>query len=254
LSLFSYFVFTMESTQSEPESIELMIVCEKCKGLSENIISCSICGSSILDIPNSENVSVSVSPDDKNEDANQMLSPNLGRKREVNCLGMYLSERKKEVTKNNSSRKLNMEDELKAWDALGPEDKNKYKRMSAEDRLKLKEKAAEVKSEEEIKSDIEKKRAKNVKDAVAKNKKRKQMNDKMDDIEASRTMIHNMIEEKKKTLEDIENNMIILEKEFTDLSGQVMLTGSLINVKKEALDKLKKDYKDLYSKHKNVKN
>ena len=242
----------MESKQSsEPEPVQFMIIYDKCNGLSENVISCSLCGSSILDILDSENVSVS--PEDQNKDAHQILTPNLGRKREVNCLGMYLSERKKEVTKNKVSRKLDMAAELKAWAAFGPEDKKKYRSMSIEDRLKLKEKAAELKSEDEIKSDIEKKKAKYIKDAEAKNKKRKHVNKMMDDIETSRAMLDSMIEEKKEDLKNIENDLISLEKDLTDLSGQVMLTGKLINVKKEALEMLKKDYKELYSKHKYVK-
>ena len=66
-------------------------------------------------------------------------------------------------------------------------------------------------------------------------------------------MLDSMIEEKTKFLTNIENDLISLGKDFTDLSGQVVMTGKMINVKEESLEKLKKEYKDLFSKHKYVK-
>jgi hypothetical protein len=246
----------------KPDHVQVVILCDICQELSEDLI-CSNCGNLLLEISNEESGSAfssqpSIQTPIQEDELSKHKPSNIqdqenpsqhkpDRKREVNSLGMYLQEKKQKLTMNN---KLDLDAAFSSWRKLSEEEKAKYKQMSIEDRNKLNSQAVKEKSSDVSQNNIEKKRAKNVQDAKAKAIKRKQVDHLKEDVNASRTLLNSMIAGKKEALANIEEDVVACNKELDNLSREIVVSVKLKNVKKDNLEVLKKEYKELFARHK----
>ena len=236
----------------ESDSAKLLMLCDSCHGLSEDVYTCAHCGNSILE----RTISVAEFVQGNDEESSAVVdqaAPKTKRRREINCLGMFLKQRKQELTKRSKHIKLEMDAELKTWSNLSKEEKSKFKLLSNEDRNTI-IKGTEMKCESplEILNKKLKINAKNKKDSEVRSSKKKQMNIMEQDVTTSRSSLYRMINEKKEALTSIEKDLVTLDGEEEKLIVQADVTEKLIEVKKTKLDALKKEYRQLYSKHKNM--
>ena len=166
---------------------------------------------------------------------------------------MFLKQRKQELTKRSKHIKLDMDAELKTWSNLSEEEKSKFKILSNEDRNTIIEGTEmKCKSPLEIFNKKLKIKAKNKKDSKVRSSKKKQMIIMEQDVTTSRSSLYRMINEKKEALTSIEKDLVTLDIEEEKLIVQADVTEKLIEVKKSKLEALKKEYRQLYSKHKNM--
>merc|ERR1712129_281822 len=93
-------------------------------------------------------------------------------------------------------------------------------------------------------------KAKNRKDSKVKSSKKKHLIIMEQDVITSRSSLYRMINEKKEALTSIEKDLVTLDGEEEKLIVQADVTEKLIEVKKSKLEALKKEYRQLYSKHK----
>ena len=89
----------MENPVCEP--YQIMMVCEQCNFLSEDLTTCSQCGHSLVQniAGNGKNGSI---PD------KESFQTSSCRKREITPFGMYLKEQKQDLKKNKSSQNLDL--------------------------------------------------------------------------------------------------------------------------------------------------
>ena len=218
------------------ESVLLVVLCDRCTGLSEDLNVCSHCGSVLLE--NSK-------PTEDEGSSQQKRS----RRREINPYGMYLYEQKLELRVKNSARKLDVDAALERWRNMSEEERIKYKMMSFEDRKSLKvgdDKETTVIESENVK---DRKRLKKEYDAKMVAVKRKKTDDLKRDADCSKILLKSMIAEKRVALADIEKEIVGFDKELEKLGTEMCVAEKLKGFKKEELNVQKKEYKKLFAKH-----
>ena len=230
---------------------DIIIPCDKCQGLSGD---CSHCGIILVEVVDKEAkehaltdlqaVRIELSEQKKLEEL-EVSRYKLKRKREVNSLGMFLMERKQNLKKG---AKLDMDAEMKTWRNMCKEDKAKYIEMSIEDKKRLKKPVAKEKSNEE--DIIEKKKAKNMKDAKVKAERLGKLNEMKADFQASVGMMQSMIVEKKASIAELDKDIITCDSVLENIQRELTVSDKLLSVKSTNLAVLKKEYKELYSRNK----
>ena len=220
---------------SNIESVLLVVLCDRCTGLSEDLNVCSHCGNVLLE--NSK-------PTEDEGSSQQKRS----RRREINPYGMYLYEQKLELREKNSARKLDVDAALVRWRNMSEEERIKYKTMSFEDRKSLK--VGDGKETTVIEENMkDRKRLKKEYDAKTVAVKRKATDDLKRDAECSKVLLKSMIAEKRVALAGIEKEIIGCDEELEKLSTEMNVAEKLKGLKKEELNVVKKEYKKLFAEH-----
>ena len=228
---------------------KFFLQCEECRGLSDDMI-CEHCGNIMVEVVNDVTELSQQKVKAQNLDPG-FSPPTFERRREVNPLGMYLKEQKDILRKGNGSRKLDMVAEMRTWRNMNTEGKAKYKQMSMNDRNTLTRPDASEQSVEEIQDMLEKKKAKNRKDAEVKAIKKRQVDIMKVDVQSSRALMYGWIHEKKASIADLDQDILHCDRELEDLSKEIVVSDKLLAVKKSSLVALKKEYKELFPRIKN---
>ena len=217
---------------SNPQTISFAVECGKCTLLSEDLTVCSNCGNNFAESL-TENSGI--------------FEPIQTRKRETNPFGIYLKEQKRKIQEINSLRKLDLKFEIKKWATLPEVEKLKYKQLSKDDRSSLevvKRKKGDLFKKNECK--IVKKKG----DAKRMAGKRKIGDVWKKDVECSRTLLQDMLSDKKEALAVLNNEIIDYDTELERLESERIVTEKIKGAKKLKLSAIKKEYKDLFSKYK----
>ena len=225
-----------------------VLQCDKCQGLSEEL-SYEHCGNIMVEVVKDATEFSQQRTNAKNLEG--CSPPKLKRRREVNPLGMYLKEQKDLLRKGNSSRKLDMVAARRTWKNMTEEEKAKYKEMSKKDRDTITRQDANEQSAKKIEDMLEKKKAKNKKDAEVKAIKRGQLDLMKVDVQSSRALLCGLIDEKRAAIADMDKDILHCDREFEDLTKEMVVFDKLLSVKKSNLLELKKEYKELFPKSKN---
>ena len=228
--ILSFLPSEMEKPVEDP--VQTMVVCKECNCIVEDLESCSECGKSlVVDLCNVADT--------------QQIKPQF-RKREITPLGMFLKEQKQNLKKSDSTRKLNLSNAMKSWRNLSQEEKLKYNELSLRDK-------EHVQSQKNI-SDVDvenvkkaRKKVKNKNDADRKAIERKNIEIMKKDLESSKNLVNSMLIDKRKALLDLDKDLAECKERKQTLSRTVLVSDKLLEVKKEKLKVIKRDYKELFS-------
>ena len=228
----------MEAIEYPEHEVSIVVICEECGFLSEDLTACSSCGYETMR-PCSDSVEMS-SPEN-------VVKLKSSRKREINPYGMFLKEQKNNLKKANSEQKLNLDAVLKKWKNLKQEERVKYKEMSIEDKKCT---AQKMKKTKKIKPDIlkEQKRIKNTKSKATERRKKKSIEL---DVQNLKPLLSIMIAEKKSALVALDKEITGCKGEIHNLSQELLVSKKMVKFKIEKLNVIKKEYKKLFASQKN---
>ena len=231
--------------------LEVAFLCIHCHNFSQDFYNCTSCGklmSNVVDVKvvsEADNNHVTKVIEDKTE-----TKKSRGRRREINCYGMYLKEQKE--LNLNISKKLDSEAMVKKWKSLSDSEKAVYKSRSLEDKAYVKasndtseRKYKKKKSEPDVV--LNKKVLRNKRDTELKAQKRDETMEVKKDLFCARNMLTKMIAEKKANMLTLSNEVEVNEKEITDVSNEIRVSERLLKNKREKLSVVKKEYRELYA-------
>jgi hypothetical protein len=232
----------MEKPDSEP--VQIMIACEQCNFLSEDLTACSECGNSLV-------IDISGNVEDGLNLGKEVLQTKLNRKREITPLGMYLKEQKKNLKELKSARNLDLASAFQSWGKLSEEEKAKYKQMSLRDKELVRSQAGRKETLFAADEKKERNRIKNMKDAERMAIERKNIEMLKKDVHCSKTLVSAMLVEKREALLGLDKDVGCCQEEIENLSRELLVSEKLVEVKKGKLRLLKKEYKELFVRRNN---
>ena len=209
------------------DTVEIMVVCEQCYYLKGDLAAC-MC---------------------ENSQPHQ-----VGRRREITPLGMYLKELKVNRQKNGLTLKVNLKGAFKEWKEMSEEKKAKYKELSILDKEEVKSGNINRGKKDDDDEKSKKKGLKNKADRERMASDRQYVKMLLKDFTSAKAIAGKMIAEKRAVLLSLEKDISEGQDKKENLSRVLTVSEKLVEVKIEKLKKMKKEYRELFSRHRSSGN